>query len=64
MDEVNKEEIKGVILCGGDRVFTGEKQKFVRNGNTIELWDSSLGLPRRIKRYTSRHLTWVLKNKN
>jgi len=61
MDERNKEKIIGVILYGGDRIFSGEKQKFVRNGNTIELWDSSLGLPRRIKRYTSRHLTWVLR---
>jgi len=61
MDERNKEKIIGVILYGGDRIFSGEKQKFVRNGNTIELWDSHLGLPRRIKRYTPRHLTWVLR---
>ena len=61
MEEVKQGKIIGVILCKGDRIFSGEKQKFVRNGNTIELWDSSLGLPRRIKRYTSRHLTWVLK---
>ena len=61
MEEVKQRKIIGVILCKGDRIFSGEKQKFVRNGNTIELWDSSLGLPRRIKRYTPRHLTWVLR---
>ena len=61
MDERNEEKIIVVILYGGDRIFSGEKQKFVKNGNTIELWDSHLGLPRRIKRYTPRHLTWVLR---
>ena len=61
MDERNKEKIIGVILYGGDRVFLGKNQEFVKNGNTIELWDTSLGLPRRIKRYTPRHLTWVLR---
>ena len=61
MEEVKQGKIIGVILCKGDRVFLGKNQEFVRNGNTIELWDSHLGLPRRIKRYTSRHLTWVLR---
>ena len=61
MEEVKQGKIIGVILCKGDRIFSGKNQEFVRNGNTIELWDSSLGLPRRIKRYTSRHLTWVLR---
>ena len=58
---MDEREIVGVILYGGDRIFSGEKQEFIKNGNTIELWDSHLGLPRRIKRYTSRHLTWVLR---
>ena len=61
MEEVKQGKIIGVILCKGDRVFLGKNQEFVRNGGTIELWDSGLGLPRRIKRYTSRHLTWVLR---
>ena len=61
MDERNEGKIIGVILCKGDRVFLGKNQEFAKNGNTIELWDTSLGLPRRIKRYTPRHLAWVLR---
>ena len=61
MEKINEEKIVGVILYGGNRIFSGEKQKFIRNKNVIELWDSSLGLPRRIKRYTPRHLAWVLR---
>jgi len=41
MEEVKQGKIIGVILYGGDRVFLGKNQEFVRNGNTIELWDSS-----------------------